>query len=133
MLSYPPSATPLILLIENDAGNRLLAELILQRAGYIYRSAADGQTALALSANEDFALIVTDISLPDLDGYHLARLIRERPTYAHTPFVAITGYAHAAERQRALEMGFVDVLVKPYRREQLVALVERCLAEAARP
>ncbi|MBA3827230.1 MAG: hypothetical protein H0X24_25465, partial [Ktedonobacterales bacterium] len=45
---------------------------------------------------------------------------------------AITAHAHAAERQRALSQGFVDVLVKPYRREQLLALVERCLAGAAR-
>ncbi len=127
------TTSPLIVLIENDAANRMLAEMILSRAGYRLHSAADGQTALALLEGEVPALILTDLSMPLLDGYGLARALRARPRYAQVPLVAITAHAHAEERQRALSMGFADVLVKPYRREQLLALVERRLAGAAHP
>ena len=133
MMQRSVTALPLIMLIENDAANRILAEMILSRAGYRCCSAADGQAAMALMEYEIPALILTDLSMPSLDGYGVARALRARPSYAQVPLVAITAHAHEAELQRALSQGFTDVLVKPYRREQLLALVERILARVAHP
>jgi CheY-like chemotaxis protein len=121
---------PTILIIENDAGNRLLAERILSISGYHYLSAASGEEALRLLESEPVDLILTDLSMPALDGFGLARLVRERPALAHIPIVAITAHAVASEQQKALRAGCTDLLIKPYRPKELLAMVERHLAGA---
>jgi CheY-like chemotaxis protein len=122
---------PLILLIENDVGNRLLAERILSLSGYHYVSTTNGQDALQLLEKQAIDLILTDLSMPEVDGFRVAQWIRARPQFAHIPIVALTAHAFEAERQRALRVGCTDLLVKPYHPKELIAMVERHLAGAA--
>ncbi len=131
MLQRQTYHLPTILIIENDPSNRFLAERILSISGYQYLSAASGEEALHILDQETVDLILTDLSMPVLDGFGLARLIRARPALAHIPIVAITAHAFAAERQQALRAGCTDLLVKPYRPKELLALVERHLAGVA--
>lgn len=122
---------PIILLIENDAGNRMLAERILALSGYGCVAVSNGQEALRLLDQQHFDLILTDLSMPVLDGFRMAMLIRARPELAQIPIVALTAHAFDAERQQALRMGCTDLLVKPYRPKELLAMVARYLPEAA--
>jgi CheY-like chemotaxis protein len=131
MRQRAPDQMPTILIIENDPSNRLLAERILSLAGYRVVEAAHGQAALRLLDGEAVDMIVTDLSMPGLDGFELIRLIRARPVFADIPIIAVTAHAFEAERQRALQSGCAALLVKPYRANALLALVERHLAQPA--
>lgn len=126
-----PDQMPTLLVIENDPSNRLLAERILSLAGYRVMEAAHGQAALHLLERHAVDMIVTDLSMPGLDGFDLIRLIRARPALEHIPIIAVTAHAFEAERQRALGLGCAALLVKPYRPKELLALVERFLAQPA--
>jgi|GEM_PF-480610 len=117
-----------ILIVENEESNRALMEQILALAGYAYRSAANGQVALALLEHEPFALILLDLTMPVLDGFATVEILRSRPHLAHIPVIAITGLALEEERRRALASGCTDYLGKPFRPAILLALIERTLA-----
>jgi CheY-like chemotaxis protein len=131
MPQHPPDQLPTILIIENDPSNRLLAERILSLAGYQVVEAANGQAALHLLDATAVDMIVTDLSMPGLDGFDLIRLIQARPALAHIPIIAVTAHAFEAEQQLALRLGCAALLVKPYRPKALLALVERYLAQPA--
>ena len=118
---------PTILIIENDQGNRILAEYILKRSGYRHLSAADGPQALALLEQGHIDLILTDLAMPGIDGFRLTRLIRQRAEYGTTPIIALTGMPYSDDRQRALRAGCADILVKPYRGQQLLDMISRYL------
>ena len=131
MIQRHVQEAPIILLIENDAGNRFLAERILALSGYRCISASNGREALQMLEFHAFDLILTDLSMPVLDGFRVAKLIRERPEFAHIPIVALTAHAFDAERQKALRMGCTDLLVKPYRPKELLAMIARYLPGVA--
>lgn len=118
---------PVILIIENDPGNRFLLEKILSMAGYGYRSVGNGQEALDLLDRETVSLILTDVSMPVLDGYSMTRQIREKPGYGMTPIIAVTAHAFGNEREQALLMGCTDLIVKPYRPRELLDRVAQYL------
>ncbi len=124
------SSAPLVLIIENDPGNRLLAESILSMRGFCFRSVGNGQDALARIRDERFALILTDLSMPGMDGCDLIRQIRAFPDYASVPIVAITAHRIEEKIRDALSAGCTELLTKPYRPAQLIALVNRHLALA---
>lgn len=127
MISSVRHDAPTILIIENDTANRFLAEKILALSGYRYLSAAHGKAALELLDQHHVDLILTDLSMPVLDGFAMARLIRARPEHAVTPIVALTAHTRSTERQQALGVGCTDVLTKPYRPKELVAMISRYL------
>ncbi len=117
-----------ILVAENEATNRHLMEQILRIAGYDTLTATNGREALEVLATRPADLVLVDISMPVLDGYHMLALLREQPVYATLPVVAVTAHATLEDRQRALRSGFTEYLTKPFRPRDLLRLVERLLA-----
>ena len=117
-----------ILVAENEATNRHLMEQILRFAGYDTLTAEHGQQALDILQTNHADLILVDISMPVLDGYHTLKLLREQPGYATTPVIAVTAHATLEDRQRALRSGFTEYLTKPFRPRDLLRLVEQLLA-----
>src|SRR5262245_27001376 len=107
---------------DNDDGAMLLAEA-LEDAGHRVKVARDAIAALELlrSYVPDVALL--DIGLPEMDGYELARRIREDATLSGIRLVALTGFAQDGDRVRCHEAGFDLHLVKPIDLDQLEALV----------
>ena len=101
----------------------ILCEL-LRSYGCVTRAAYDGAAALeaARSFMPDLALF--DISLPQMDGYELARRMRELPGLAKIRLIAITGHSGPAERQRSNQAGFVRHLVKPVDLKELRGLID---------
>src|SRR5947208_9519563 len=125
----PGTRQPTILIIENEVSNRILIERVLSTRGYRCISASNGQEALNILDREYVDLILTDLSMPVLDGYRTTQLIRERPAMANVPIVAVTAYALNDENEAAMHMGCNEYLTKPFKPRQLLEVVERLLAK----
>ena len=76
-----------------------------------------------------FDLIISDISMPDMDGYQLLRKLRELPNMDRVPAVALTGYGRSADIERAHAEGFAEHLTKPINVDQLLQIVRRLTDE----
>ena len=119
--------------MEDDGDARAALRMLLELRGYTVAEAADGDrgVAHALAHRPDVAVI--DIGLPGLDGYGVARQIREGLAGAPMFLIALTGYHEIEERDRSRMAGFDVHLVKPLKFEQLFELLERVAAETTRP
>ena len=124
----PGTRQPKILIIENEVSNRLLIERVLSTRGYRCISASNGQEALNILDSEYVDLILTDLSMPVLDGYRTTQLIRERPSMINVPIVAVTAYALNDENEAALQIGCNEYLTKPFKPRQLLEVVDRLLS-----
>ena len=111
-----------------DAAEVLAAGLEL--LGHQTRVAHDGPAALRVLADFKPDIALLDIGLPVMDGYELARRLRQDPSLAHTRLVAVTGYGQDSDRRRSKEAGFDAHLVKPIQLPELDALINN-LGEAA--
>jgi CheY-like chemotaxis protein len=117
------------LIVENEVSNRILIEKVLSTRGYRCISASNGQEALNILDSESVDLILTDLSMPVLDGYRTTQLIRARPALTHVPIVAVTAYALNDESEAALNMGCTEYLTKPFKPRQLLEVVQRLLPQ----
>lgn len=97
---------------DNQDAAEMLAEVLMDW-GYTVRVAHDGPTALRLVAEFTPEIALLDIGLPVMDGYELARLLKENPSFQRTHLVALTGYGQETDRQRSAAAGFDAHLVKP--------------------
>ncbi len=102
-----------ILIIEDNATNLYLMDYLLKSFGYTVLTALDGEAGLKLAQREHPDLVICDIQMPVLDGYQVARSIRENPDLSHTRIVAVTAFAMAGDRDKALSSGFDNYLPKP--------------------
>jgi CheY-like chemotaxis protein len=103
---------------DNVDAAELLAET-LEMMGYTTRTAHDGPSALVVADDFKPEIAVLDIGLPAMDGYELARLLRQQPDLAGLRLVAVTGYGQDSDRRAAHESGFNAHLVKPVDMERL--------------
>ena len=115
------------MIVENEVSNRMLVERVLSTRGYRCLSAENGREALSILDREPVDLILTDLSMPVLDGYQTAQLIRQRPGLAEVPIVAVTAYALSDVNEKAMRVGCTDYLTKPFKPRQLLEVVERLL------
>ena len=118
---------PTILIVENEISNRILIEKVLSTRGYRCLSASNGREALDLLDREVVDLILTDLSMPVLDGYRTIQLIRARPGISKVPIVAVTAYALNDENEAAMQIGCNEYLTKPFKPRQLLEVVDRLL------
>ena len=128
-VTTPGTRQPTILIIENEVSNRILIERVLSTRGYRCISASNGQEALNILDREYVDLILTDLSMPVLDGYRTTQLIRERPALANVPIVAVTAYALSDENEAAMQIGCNEYLTKPFKPRQLLEVVDRLLPQ----
>lgn len=128
-VTTPGTRQPTILIIENEVSNRILIERVLSTRGYRCISASNGQEALNILDGEYVDLILTDLSMPVLDGYRTTQLIRERPALANVPIVAVTAYALNDENEAAMQIGCNEYLTKPFKPRQLLEVVDRLLPQ----
>ncbi|HNQ29818.1 MAG: hybrid sensory histidine kinase BarA [Methanoregulaceae archaeon PtaB.Bin056] len=102
-----------ILYIEDNDQNYYLVSFILNAQGHTVTRARDGREGIDLATREHPDLILLDIQLPVMDGYATARELRRIPGVAATPIVALTSYAMAGDREKALEAGCTGYIEKP--------------------
>jgi len=124
-----------LLLVEDNVVNQEVALGILENLGYPADVAPDGRIALELLAKHDYAAVLTDCQLPELDGYELARIIRDpaSPNIRNhsVPVIAMTAHALAGDREKCLLAGMDDYISKPVRAAILEEMLDRYTGDRA--
>ena len=101
-----------LLVVDDALTVRELQRSILVRAGYEVRTASDGREALALLAEKPADLVLTDVEMPNLDGFGLTASIRSQPRFANIPVLMVTSRASEEDRRRGMEAGCDGYIVK---------------------
>ena len=114
-----------ILYIEDNDQNYYLINFILTKKGYEVIRANDGREGLNLVLKLKPDLILLDIQLPVMDGYTIARIIRQNPELVLIPILAITSYAMAGDREKAIEAGCNDYIEKPINPQTFFSQIEK--------
>ena len=114
-----------ILLVEDNPVNQQLALELLSRAGIVVTVASDGQQALDLLEKRLFDGVLMDCQMPVMDGYAATRVIRRNPAWAKLPVIAMTANAMLGDREKALDAGMDDHVVKPIKVDSLFAALAR--------
>jgi CheY-like chemotaxis protein len=118
-----------VLLVDDDRECREMYARFLRGAGYEVAEAHNGNQALSKASEQPPSIVVTDLALPGLDGYHVARALRQEPKTGRLPIIAITGHGGFMEdTQRAIAAGCDAVLTKPCLPDRLLEEIERLLA-----
>ncbi len=113
-----------ILLVEDNPVNQLVAKGMLGKLGCEVTVAAHGGEALKLLEEHSFDMVLMDCNMPVMDGYEASRQIRRSGRWPDLPIVALTANAMSEERERCRAAGMNDYLAKPFRREELKALLD---------
>jgi CheY-like chemotaxis protein len=119
-------------LLVDDADDTLdVLQQILQHSGATIMAASNAGTALALLEHEQPDVIVSDIGMPDIDGFELMRRIRRRTASAGgaIPAIALTAFTRQDDRRKAMQAGFDDYLAKPVEPDSLVAHIAQAVGQ----
>jgi two-component system sensor histidine kinase/response regulator len=120
-----------ILLAEDDEVNQEVAQTLLAETGLRVDVAANGRLAVTMAAATDYAVILMDMQMPELDGIEATKVIRTLPGHARTPIVAMTANAFDEDRRQCADAGMNDFVSKPVDPERLYATLLKWLANSA--
>jgi two-component system CheB/CheR fusion protein len=98
--------------------------MLLRHAGYDVVPVFSAMEALNAARIEQFDVVVSDIGMPEMNGYELAENLRALPDYESVPLIAVTGFSLHDDRNQALNAGFNHFLAKPINPISLIELVE---------
>ena len=116
------------LLVDDDARNIFALSSVLERRGMKVLTATTGNEAIALvKSSPEIAIVLMDIMMPQMDGYQTIGVIRENPSFARLPIIALTAKAMKGDREKCLEAGASDYLAKPVNTEQLLLAIRMWL------
>jgi signal transduction histidine kinase/CheY-like chemotaxis protein len=131
-IDHGDGPAPLILVAEDNPINQILATRMLESLGYRIELVGDGREALEAVSRNDYAAVMMDCQMPELDGYEATREIRQREgTTRHVPIIAMTAHSMAGDREKCLAAGMDDYITKPIRSSALAETLARNLAGAA--
>ncbi|HXT72621.1 MAG TPA: response regulator [Candidatus Angelobacter sp.] len=116
-----------ILLAEDNAVNRQLARLLLEKRGYTVIIAKNGIEALAAVEREEIDMVLMDVQMPEMDGLEAIRAIRsnEKISKRHLPIISLTAHVMKGDREKCIEAGADDYIPKPIQPANLFAAMER--------
>jgi CheY-like chemotaxis protein len=110
--------------VDDDARNIFALSTVLENQEMEILSATNGRQAIELiQANDDLAMVLMDIMMPEMDGYETMREIRKAPAFATLPILALTAKAMKGDREKCLEAGASDYIAKPVNTDQLLSLL----------
>ena len=116
-----------VLVIDDEAPIRLLCRVNLEAEGMEVAEAADGPSGLEKARSESPDVILLDVMMPGLDGWHVAERLLDDPTTRGIPIVFLTARAEFRDRARGLDIGGVDYITKPFNPLELAPLVRDLL------
>ncbi|MDD2178087.1 Hpt domain-containing protein [Acidovorax sp. D2M1] len=125
------SQVPLVLVVDDSITVRRVTQRLLQREGYRVALAADGLQALERLQEERPTVVLSDIEMPRMDGFDLARNIRADGALRDLPIIMITSRIAEKHREHAMELGVNHYLGKPYSDEELLSLIQHYARIAA--
>lgn len=117
----------LILVVDDEPSIRVSASYALEQIGYSVITAEHGKEAVRIIEEYQPHLTITDITMPQMDGYELIRWVRQRPAFRLMPVVFLTGRTETEERIRGYQMGGDAYLPKPFEIDELYAVVRNLL------
>lgn len=119
-----------LLIIEDDVTMLDLLRVHLKAAGHVVRAAPDAAEGIRAIMEEPPDLIVSDISMPYLDGLELLGVLRSDPTTMHIPVIFLTGTHDEDTRLKASQLGVEDFLTKPIQVENLLSAIDKVLKKS---
>ncbi len=120
-----------VLVVEDSSAMRgLIASIVDQVDGCEVTEVGSGYEALRSLPREAFALVITDINMPDINGLELIAFIRKNPSYEKTPVLIVSSEGSERDREKGLALGANAYLTKPFAPEELKTAVVRLLGSA---
>jgi CheY-like chemotaxis protein len=113
------------LIVDDVADVTEMLSVLLSHAGYDVVTASSARAALEAARQRQFDVIISDIGMPEMNGYQLARAIRVMPGYETVPMVAVTGYSMFDDQERSKSAGFTAHMTKPIDPRALLDLIEQ--------
>lgn len=113
------------LVVDDVADVTEMLAVVLSHAGYSVVTAASAPAALSAARERQFDVIISDIGMPEMNGYQLAREMRMLPGYETVPMVAVTGYSMFDDKERSTRAGFNAHMTKPIDPQALLDLIEQ--------
>jgi len=122
---------PRVLVVDDSISIRKYVQRFLDRSGYNVETATDGMNALEALAKEKYDAVITDLEMPVMHGYDLIAEMKRNPVFMSIPIIVLTSRAGDKHRQKAVDMGAQDYLVKPFEEQEMLEALRRLLAGAA--
>lgn len=119
--------TKTILSVDDSASMRQMVRMTLAGAGYDVVDAANGSEGLEKAQAGAFSMVVTDLNMPVMDGLSFIRELRKLPDYRGVPIVFLTTESDEAKKQEAKAAGATGWITKPFKQEQLLAVVKKVI------
>ncbi len=116
-----------ILVVEDNEQNLYLATFLLKQSGYEVVTALNGLEAIDKTLTEKPDLILMDIQLPEMNGYEATKRIKSIADINRIPIVAVTSHAMAGDKEKALAIGCVGYIEKPFDPDTFVSEIEKYL------
>ena len=117
-----------ILTVDDSASVRQMVSFVLKQNGYDVIEAVDGRDGLQkLSAGPKVDMVITDLNMPNLDGIGMIKGVRQLPSCKFIPIIMLTTESQDARKQEGKSAGATGWIVKPFKPEQLIAVVQRVL------
>jgi CheY-like chemotaxis protein len=129
MLNRPDRALQ-ILVVDDDEGMRALLRIMLVRGGCEVMLASDGLEALRMISERKPDVVVSDVMMPNLDGFGLLERVRANPETRSLPFVMVTARSSSADLAEGFGLGACEYLIKPVDKATLLAAVHKCVLPA---
>lgn len=119
-----------ILLAEDNDINRMIASIVLKSNGYEITEVLDGKEAVAVLSKQSFDLVLMDMQMPFMDGLEATRIIRKHINNK-VPIIALTANEIRKEKDRCVQAGMNDFLMKPFDEKELVSIIIKWLHKPA--
>ena len=120
-----------LLLVEDNEMNRDMLSRRLARHGYEVAIAVDGAQGIEMASSEEPALILMDMSLPEIDGWQATQKIKSTSNLEHIPIIALTAHAMPSDKEKALNAGCDDYDTKPIELPRLISKITALLPEGS--
>jgi two-component system, chemotaxis family, chemotaxis protein CheY len=120
-----------ILAVDDSKTMREMVSFTLKNAGYEVVEAEDGKAALDALGGGKVDAVITDLNMPNMNGFELIRALRANPTYKFTPILMLTTEGDASKKEEGKSAGATGWIVKPFNPEKLVEVVNKVCPVAA--
>ncbi|MFQ3648334.1 MAG: response regulator [Anaerolineae bacterium] len=117
------------LIVDDEPDNVGVARKVLNYGGAKVYVARNGVEGLALLEDVRPTFVLLDLSMPEMDGWEMFRLMKADDSLASIPVIALTAHAMAGDKEKVIETGFNGYIAKPFRINSFVAEIQKCLDE----
>lgn len=116
-----------IITVDDSASVRQMVSFTLQEAGYNVIEACDGKDALSKLNGATLNMVITDLNMPNMDGIELIKSLRSNPAHKFVPIIMLTTESQNEKKLEGKNAGATGWIVKPFKPEQLIAVVKKVL------